>query len=238
MATLRIVALLALAVAPAASAYRPFDNTDADVANPHEVELELGPIGFVDAGGITQYAPRFVANYGIAARTEIVFEGVHHLAVGRAAGPRFSVSGLQLSLKHVLRAGVLQEAFGPSVAAECGLLLPGFRDEEGFGGVCTGIVSIAAGAVLVHLNASASRERTGNFAVEPAVIAEGPRKWLVRPVAEALWSHEFGGANAATVLGGFIWQLREELSVDAALRAGRSEGTALLEGRGGFTWTF
>ena len=233
-----MVALLLLGVAPAASAYRPFDNTDADVAKPNEVDLELGPIGFVDEGGSVQYAPRFVANYGIAAATEVVFEGVHHLAVGRAAGPRFSVSGLQLSLKRVLRAGVLQENAGPSIAGECGVLLPGFREEDGFGAVCTGIASIAAGAVLLHLNASVARERTGNFAVEPALIVEGPRRWPVRPVAEALWSHEFGGANAATLLAGFIWQLAEDLSVDAAVRGGRSERTTLLEGRGGFTWTF
>lgn len=208
------------------------------MAKTREVDLELGPIGFVDAGGNVQYAPRFVVNYGIAAATEVVFEGVHHLAVGRAAGPHFSVSGLQLSLKRVLRSGVLQEGAGPSVAGECGVLLPGYREEEGFGGVCTGIVSVGLGAVVLHLNASVARERTGNFAVEPALIAEGPRRWPVRPVAEALWSYEWGGGNAATVLAGAIWQLREELSLDAALRGGRSEGATLLEVRGGFTWAF
>jgi|1185.fasta_scaffold137542_2 hypothetical protein len=238
MSTFRSLTLLALSVAPAAAAYRPFDNTDAGVAGLREVELEIGPIGFVDAGGALQYAPRFVANYGIATETEVVFEGVDHHAVGRATGPRFSVSGLQLSLKHVFRQGVVQQSAGPSVAAECGALLPGYHDDEGFGALCTGIVSFAAGSVLLHLNATLALERTGNFAVEPALIAEGPQTWPVRPVAEALWSHEWGAGNAATLLAGLIWQLREDFSLDAALRRGRSEGANLTEARAGFTWAF
>lgn len=234
----RTLALLALAVAPAALAYRPFDNTDAAVAGPGSLELELGPVGFVDSGGRVDYAPRFVANYGFAPAMELVLEGVHHLAVGRVAGPRFSLSGLQLSLKRVLRAGVLQEGPGPSVAGECGVLLPGIHDEERFGAACSAIVSAAAGPLLLHLNGNLALERTGNLAVEPALIAEGPQEWRVRPVAEALWSHEWGGGNAATLLAGAIWRIRDQLSVDAALRAGRSEGASLLEARGGFTWAF
>jgi hypothetical protein len=64
MATLRTLALLALAVAPAASAYRPFDNTDADVAKQREVQLEIGPLGFVAAGGRSEGATLFEARGG------------------------------------------------------------------------------------------------------------------------------------------------------------------------------
>jgi hypothetical protein len=118
------------------------------------------------------------------------------------------------------------------------VLLPGFREEEGFGGVCSAIASLRAGPALLHLNASVALDRTGNVAVEPALIVEGPPRWPVRPVAEALWSHEWGGGNAATLLLGIIWQMREDLSLDAALRGGRSEGATLFEAPGGFTWTF
>jgi hypothetical protein len=238
MAIARTLALLALAVAPAALAYRPFDNTDAAVAGPREVELEVGPIGFVDAGGQLQYAPRLVVNYGLAPATEIVFEGIDHVAVGQSTGPRFSVSGVQLSLKHVFRDGILQEQGGASLAGECGLLIPGLHDDSGWGGACTAITSFSAGPILLHLNLAAALERTGNFAVEPGLIAEGPLKWPVRPVAEALWAHEWGVGNAASVLAGVIWPLREDLALDAALRIGGVDGTRLLEARSGFTWTF
>ena len=40
----------ALAMPPLAFAYRPFDSTDAAVAAKGEVELELGPLGFLKTG--------------------------------------------------------------------------------------------------------------------------------------------------------------------------------------------
>ena len=208
------------------------------MAAPGKLEIEAGPVGFIDAGGSVQYAPRLVANYGLAGATEVVLEGVQHVALGRAAGPRFSVSGLQVSLKRVLRAGILQENAGPSFAAECGALLPGVHDEEGFGVVCGAIVSLRSGPLLMHANASIALERTGKLAVEPAVIVEGPTPGPVRPVAEALFSREWGAGNTATLLAGLIWRVREELTIDGAVRGGRSEGTTLLEMRAGFTWAF
>jgi len=238
MAIARTLALLALAVAPAAFAYRPFDHTDASVAPRREVELELGPVGFLDLGGQLQYAPRLIANYGAAKGSEIVFESSYHLTLGQSAAPRFSVSGVQLSLKHVFRPGLLQQEAGPSVAVEFGVLLPGYHDDEGWGGSCTGIASVGAGPVLLHLNLGAALERNGHLSLEPALIAEGPRQWAVRPVAEALWSHEWDGADVASVLAGAIWPFREDLVFDAALRAGRAEGSRLLEARGGVTWSF
>src|SRR3954464_13971302 len=152
MSIARRLALLAALVAPAAVAYRPFDNTDADVSKQGEIELELGPLGFVSTGGQTEYAPMAIFNYGFARRTEVVVEAATHLPVGAGVGPSFSVSEVQVSIKRVLREGVLQEESGPSVAAECGVLLPGYREEHGFGVLCTGIVSVRNQIGAVHFN--------------------------------------------------------------------------------------
>lgn len=49
-----------------AYAYRPFDGTDASVADPGEIEMEFGPVGFLKEGGAeTIIAPSAVINLGI-----------------------------------------------------------------------------------------------------------------------------------------------------------------------------
>src|SRR6476661_2628758 len=71
--------LLALTWTRLAEAYRPFDGTDADVAEPHEIELEIGPVGY-HRHGDDQFlvAPAIVLNYGFAPRFEAVLEGRHN----------------------------------------------------------------------------------------------------------------------------------------------------------------
>jgi hypothetical protein len=73
---------LAAAVAPflasvsvtSASAYRPFDGTDAAVANVSEVEIEFQPAGVLRAGS-TKALSDAVLNYGFAERWELVLQG-------------------------------------------------------------------------------------------------------------------------------------------------------------------
>jgi hypothetical protein len=49
-----------------AFAYRPFDGTDAVVADPGEMEIELQPAGAKSSGGQkTLIAPAAVINYGL-----------------------------------------------------------------------------------------------------------------------------------------------------------------------------
>src|SRR2546426_12619554 len=57
-------------------AYRPFDWTDAAVADIGELEIEFGPVGFrrTDTER-TVIAPAYVLNYGFAKNWELVLEG-------------------------------------------------------------------------------------------------------------------------------------------------------------------
>ena len=73
-----------VALAPrAALAYRPFDGTDADVAERGEFELELGPLGYFRLGGTNfLIVPGAVLNYGILPRTELVLQGFNYLQIG------------------------------------------------------------------------------------------------------------------------------------------------------------
>ncbi len=63
-----------------AFAYRPFDGTDAAVADPGEVEIELQPVGHIrqssDQGAQkTLIAPATVLNFGLSEGWEAVFRG-------------------------------------------------------------------------------------------------------------------------------------------------------------------
>jgi len=64
-----IAAFVALGWAPNAAAYRPFDSTDASVAEAGKLELELGPIGYL-AEGRAHFlvAPALIANLGLSRR--------------------------------------------------------------------------------------------------------------------------------------------------------------------------
>src|SRR5262245_64537702 len=57
-------------------AYRPFDATDAAVADLGELEIELGPVEFRRSEAErTVIAPAYVLNYGFAKNWELVVEG-------------------------------------------------------------------------------------------------------------------------------------------------------------------
>src|ERR1700729_1939494 len=59
-----------------AAAYRPFDGTDAAVADLNQVEIELQPAGHLQTGPqSTLVAPEVVYNYGFAERWELVLQG-------------------------------------------------------------------------------------------------------------------------------------------------------------------
>jgi hypothetical protein len=112
------IAMVLLGADPAA-AYRPFVSTDASVADPREVEVEFGAFTLQRPGGRDTFAtPSVVVNYGVLQRWELVAE------VGVQEGSRTEVTEPGLSLKSVLKEGVLQDKDGVSLAVEAGLLLP------------------------------------------------------------------------------------------------------------------
>jgi hypothetical protein len=233
-----LVSLLAMAWSASALAYRPFDGTDAAVAAPGELEIELGPAGYVREGAERALiAPAARFNYGFAEGWEAVLEGqaAHGLS---ADSPRSSLVGNAASLKRVLRTGSLQDKPGPSVATEFGLLLPGVGDEPGLGGSVAGIVSQHWPFLTVHLNVAAAVTRQRHGDVFVGAIIEGPRDWTVRPVAEIFRERDFGRLTTTSALIGAIWQVWEDLSIDRGLRHARVNNRTLDELRVGLTFGF
>jgi hypothetical protein len=235
----RALGVLLVLICPArALAYRPFDQTDADVARPREFEIELGTAAFHQEQGHDALQPGLILNYGVAKRIEAVIESDAGVAMGTLS-PGITRWSLEPSvlLKGVLREGCLQEKTGPSVAVEAGLLLPGVPGLVGTGGSLAVIGSQRWQPGTLHLNLMAERQRDGSYDLLAGAIAEGPDHWRVRPVGEVIFSRTATSMGASSLLAGAIWRLREELALDGAFRVDPTTVRPGLEVRFGLTWT-
>jgi len=222
----------------AARAYRPFDGTDAAVAETGEMEIELGPVEYLREGADrTLFAPDTRINYGFIPGWEAALEG--KIAHGLTAGVRgTSLVESDALLKGVLREGSLQEKPGPSIATEFGVLLPGINDERGTGAVLNGIASQRWDWGTVHLNAqiALTREQHGDYFLD--IIIEGPRDWAVRPVSEIFYERDVGLFRTRSALIGAIWQVQDNIAVDFGLRGARVNEHTAGEIRAGVTFAF
>ena len=221
-----------------ATAYRPFDGTDAAVAETGEIEIELGPVEYLRAGAErTLLAPDLRINYGFIQGGEAALEG--KLTHGLTAGiPSTSLVESQALLKGVLREGTLQEKPGPSIATEFGVLLQGINDQHGTGGVLNGIVSQRWDWGTVHLNAQIERTREQHADYFLDSIIEGPHDWAVRPVAEFFYESDVSLFRTGSALVGAIWQVQDNIAVDFGLRGARTNGQTAGEIRAGVTIAF
>jgi hypothetical protein len=225
-----------LSVSPAA-AYRPFDGTDAGVANLGEVEIELQPVGHLQTGSqSTLIAPAVVYNYGFAERWEAVLQT--QLETPLTAGGPSSLAATGAFLKYVIQPGVLQGQSGVSIATEFGPLLPGVNADPGVGFSWAGIVSQRWDWGTAHFNVETNLTRDQHGEGYLGVILEGPSTWKVRPVVELYYDKVWQETESRSILVGAIWQVREDLSFDAAYRYALVNGLAVNEIRAGLTFAF
>src|SRR5215475_7026500 len=232
-----LVCLCMLMVIAPASAYRPFDSTDAAVAEKDKFEIEFQPAGLLkDSSGKTLIAPAARFNYGYTENWEAVLEGRFENPLS-PSGPA-SLREAGAFLKGVLREGSLQEKTGPSVATEVGVLLPDSQGPSGFGASVAGIVSQRWDWGAIHLNGVAELTREHHADLFASVIIEGPSKWTVRPVAEIFYERELGKSDTVSGLVGLIWQVREDLSFDIGLRHALTNSHPVNELRAGMTVAF
>jgi hypothetical protein len=217
-----------------ASAYRPFDGTDAAVADLGEVESELQPIGAIRSGQ-TKPISDAILNFGFAERWELVLQATPQ-ALPEGVGP-ISVSNAAF-LKYVIQPGVLQDKSGPSVATEFGPLLPASGGGSGVGFGLTGIVSQRWDWGTVHLNAASNLTPDQHGELFFDAIIEGPIKWKIRPVFEIYSDSVVTQSQTFSGLVGAIWQVNDKLSFDAAVRCASVDGRPVGELRLGMTFGF
>jgi hypothetical protein len=235
IAAATVIGICLFAWSTPAAAYRPFDGTDAAVADVGELEIELQPAGFIHTTSTTALAgPNAVFNYGFAQRWELVLQGQAQ-AFPEGAGPTNVPNGA--FLKYVVQPGVLQDKPGPSVATEFGPLLPDIGG-SGVGFSWTGIVSQRWQWGTVHFNIATNftPDQHGELFVD--AIIEGPNKWTVRPVMEIYADSISDVSQTYSALVGAIWQVNDKLAVDAGLRYALVNGRPVNELRAGVTFGF
>jgi hypothetical protein len=237
----RLVRWLVLAGAVCAPstalAYRPFDGTDADVAEPGRFEIEMGP---AYASGFRERTilalPSLVLNQGIVPGWELVAEGTNAMSVERGTQHGLQLVDTGLSVKTILVHGSLQDQSGPSVASEIGPLLPTLGAERTFGAQGTLIVSQRWTPLSIHVNGGAVYTRAATHQLVSSVIIEGPASFRVRPVMELLAADEVRRATTYSMLVGAIWKTSDTLALDLGVRGGILDGASTEEVRVGLTW--
>jgi hypothetical protein len=221
-----------------AHAYRPFDGTDADVAEPGEFELEIGPsyqAGRHSPRSLT--LPSTVLNFGIQPGWELVIDGKGLLSLDREAGESaMKLTDTDVLLKRVLRRGSLQGEDGLSIATEFGTLIPTEADRR-FGAIANLITSQMWRSLALHLNTAGSLTREGTFNVLGGLIVEGPRAFAIRPVAEVFVEHTLRGESSYSSLVGGIWEVSDHLALDCGIRGAWVTSLGVVEeARIGLTW--
>jgi len=216
-----------------ALAYRPFDSTDAAVADKGVWEIELEPVGWRhDDDGTKWVAPAVIFNYGFADDWEAVLEGRNNVLV--RGGSEFGDAAA--SLKTVIREGSLQKKEGVSLGSEFSVLLPGISTENGAGLEWTLLTSDQRDWGAWHFNIGPMLTRDGRGGMVMGGILEGPKDWAVRPVAELRYEKAFGGEEVFAQLIGLIWRIRDGLALDLAYRLAREDGRPNEQLRAGVTF--
>ena len=213
------VGIYVLARSSSAFAYRPFVSTDAAVADPKEIEIELGYFTLDRTKDENTFIiPRTALNYGLFKNWEVVAE----FAISRAPDAELDVIDPALSLKGVLKEGVLQDKDGFGVAVEASLLLPSTEKGQGrFGFEGIGILSDKLGPFTFHLNAGLGTERsTSDLVGIWGLIAELPVANGVRLVGEVNGEKPRREDQRDSALLGVIWQPWSEKNLwfDAGVR--------------------
>jgi hypothetical protein len=232
------VFLLTIGHSTPAVGYRPFVSTDAAVADPREVEVELGYFNLErEVEEDVFVAPQVVMNYGMSQDWELVGE----FDVEKPPDAAAKLVNPGLFLKGVLKEGVLQRQEGVSIAIEAGLLLPSAAAEQnglGFEGI--GILSGEVHRFTYHVNAGGGVDRqTTNPFVLWGVIGEISLLPSLRLVGEVNGESRKEKIPDDSVLLGVIWQPpSSSVLLDGGVRKSLSTGAPDWLLTTGLTWSF
>jgi hypothetical protein len=223
----------------AAYGYRPFISTDAAVADPHQVEVEMGYFGFSRTSRANTYGvPQLVLNYGVHDRMEAVAE-LNQLDIPDRGSPE--VMAPALDLKWVAREGFLQDKPGDSVAFETTLLLPStLPGQKNVGFQETGIWSHRLLGLLFHFNlgGGVTNDDAAGFLFW-GTIAEKPITRTLRAVGEITGESPADGPPDNSGLVGLIWDTpKPNLALDVGVRRGLSQSSADWQLTAGFSYGF
>jgi len=219
-----------------AHAYRPFSSTDADVADPGELEVELGYFTVERTGSEDTFViPQLVFNFGLTDTLEVIAEfDVEDPPDGKA-----EVVDGAVFLKGVLKQGILQDQSGVSFAYEAGVLIPSTGSDR-YGAEAIGILSGSFSEFTYHLNFGGGVDTTAGqeFGVWGTIL-EYPLRPSLRLVGEINGEVSRDERPENSALVGFIWESPSSgNSFDGGIRWGLSSVTPDWELTLGWTFSF
>jgi len=229
--------MAALLFAPtAARAYRPFDGTDADVAEAKTVEVEVAPAEVLSHAGSQAFrAPSVALSLGLGGGYELGLDGSNVVTPHPEAGePRLQFIDAGMSVKKLVRGGTLQDKHGPSVATELELEFPA-RGQAHLGTELRGVLSTTGPPGVVHFQAAVERTPEGKNATTGGFIIETAQHAGLRGAAELGIEAERAGPPIQSALLALVFVAHEGLSLDIGVDYSRSEGEHWTELRAGFT---
>ncbi len=218
--------------------YRPFVSTDASVAEPNKLQMELGFFRFLHDKKNSLDVPSLRASYGITKNWQVAAES--DIQVYKEGKDRnFEIIAPAISTTTILREGILQGKEGPSFAAEFDVLLPSTSKGErntGLSGV--GIMSYKFSDVLFHINAGMELDRV-NFKSKAlwGIIMEYPFEGKLRIVSEINGTAQHDEPPQNFGLIGFIWSVGKA-DFDFGFRKGLSDSASDVELTSGVTFYF
>jgi len=219
-----------------AAAYRPFDGTDAEVAEFGELEIEFGTAYTMSRQPLLLQMPAIVWNLGFWPRFELVLQTNNQLGKVDGVHPIDQLTDTQLLVKAVLREGWAQEKTGPSVALEVGPWLPNPNGEIAVGGSADLIASFDPRPMVFSVNLQAAYDLEHHVEIFGGVIIEGSRDNAVRPVTEIYAQRAFGGSKIYSALAGVIWKARKEADLDLGVEAFSVDSVPMVRVRFGITF--
>jgi hypothetical protein len=238
LSTIALCALTGLGARPA-HAFRPFDGTDARVAERRLFEFEMSPVSYARMGPArTVIVPQATLNFGLGSGYEVSLDGESVMLMHPDPdGVSPVLQGTAIEIKKELRKGALQKRTGPSIATEESVQLPSRgQSHAGFGASLILSQPLLTSRSMLHFTTELARtqeQQTERFA---SVILEGPEAWPVRPVGELSWARTGEEPTVRGLLAGVIWQTRQGLTMDAAAKVLDGGDEHGLELRTGFTW--
>jgi hypothetical protein len=216
--------------------YRPYDATDADVADDDEVEVELG-WQRADSNEGDLNSMNAVLNFGLGGDREVVAEGKWRKFRPPVGEPDSSFGDLGVFLKQIHRRGSLQGESGLSFASECGALIPTQHEHAGVGAECLLITSHELSSVAIHINAGLAYEANHRWARSFGLIVEGTSDQRFKPGLELSQERRDGERSEIAVMIGVTWAIATTCAIDIAHRQQLQPSTDPREWRMGLTWT-
>ena len=233
-----LMAAIILISDSASFASRPFISTDASVADPGRLQLELGFFNFIHDRKNIFNIPSLKFNYGLIRDWEIVAESDIQVYNGES-NRDFEIISPAIFSKNILWEGILQGKQGPSFAVESGILLPSsVKGERNIGLSSVGIMSYKFSDFLFHINAGAELDRV-NFKSNAVwgIIGEYPFEGRFRLVGEIAGTAQHDGPPENSALIGFVWN-SGKVDYDFGFRKGLSDDAPDWELTSGVTFYF